>query len=70
MKNATCKRRWRQSMMLAAGALGTVFQSATCSTDQVVAVASGIGAVAREFDGSNSRNDDISVFDWLSDEIE
>lgn len=70
MKNATGKRRWRQSMMLAAGTLGILFQGATCSTDQVIAVASGIGAVAREFDGRNNQNDDISVFDWLSDEVD
>ena len=70
MKNATCKRRWQRSMMLAGGALGIVFQGVSCSPDQALAVASGIGAVAREFDGRNGSNDDISVFDWLSDEID
>ncbi len=60
---ATKGKLWRLAAVV--GASGMLFGS-SCSTEQIQAVAAGIGAVANQLDGGGS--DDISFGDWLRDE--
>lgn len=63
-------RQTRQRLLwkYAAGlcAVGMLF-GATCSSDQIHAIATGLQAATSELD---NRDDDISFGDWLLDELE
>ena len=63
-------RQTRQKLLwkCAAGlcAVGTLF-GATCSSDQIQAIATGLQAAASEMD---DRDDNITFGDWLLDELE
>lgn len=61
---ATRRKLWRAVAVL--GASGMLFGS-SCSSDQVQAIAAGIGAAADQIGSSN--HDDISFGDWLRDEV-
>jgi hypothetical protein len=60
----TGKTLWRCALGMCVA--GTVF-GASCSSEQIEAVAAGIQAAASQLD---DRDDDISFGDWLLDELE